>query len=595
MKNNLIQICYGVKRALSILGTTREKSKVLILWGLSLANYFISMVEPISQQLITDGAASLLTEGPQYSYLVRGFLLLVLSALLGYFIRAKSSSWSGLIGDMVADTISGDILEKAAHIKYKYFEDNKTYEQLTNIYKNVPRKLADMITWRTVPPLIGGGLGLIFSFVVLVRVSWVVAVLMVAGNIFSVVFYYKRMKDNYYLKRSQIPQMRWAEAYWNTIVSKDTIKEIKAFGLLRFIEDKWKEFSLKSSRENFKFAVKYSLRLLFSDICHVGLKVIALCYVCYLIITGENQIGDFLLVYGYFSTFDSYLSDISHAFISVGENAIYIKDWMKFMKLEEDELTALPNNEDLHIQIRNLRFKYSNSEAEVLRGLNLDIRKGEHIAIVGTNGSGKSTFISLLNGFYDNFEGEILINGTDIRKQLQYVRENFACVYQDFGKYEFSIYDNVKIGDLYRHITQEDIAEAVEKTRLSEFIDSLSDGIQTNLGTYEKGGLNLSGGQWQKIAISRALLRKSASVVILDEPTAALDPYAETLIYEEFLNMNQDKACILVSHRLGATKYADRILVFDKGRIAEMGTHKELMDKKGLYFDMYTAQAQWYV
>lgn len=594
MKNNIIQIYNGVKRALNILTSPREKIMVIILWVSSLMNYLITMIGPIIQQWIADGAASLLTDAPQHLLLVKGFILLVFSALLSFFIRAKSRSWSGHIEDMIADSVAGDIITKAAHIKYKYFEDSKTYEQLANIYKNVPRKLAVMITWRVVPPLVGGGVSLIFSFAVLCRVSLLVAILIAAGNVLSIVFYYMRMKDNYYLKREQIPQMRWAESYWNTIVGRDSIKEVKAFGILKFLENKWKEFSLKSSRENFRFAVKYSCRLLLADICHVGFKVIALCYVCYLIIIGQAQVGAFLLVYGYFSTFSMYLSDISNAFINIGENAIYIDDWMKFMKLEEDECTVLPDAEDLHIQIKNLRFKYPNSETEVLAGINLDIEKGEHIAVVGTNGSGKSTFISLLNGFYDNFEGEILLNGMDIRKQTENVRRKFACVFQEFGKYEFSIRDNVKLGDLYNEITEEDILKTLEKTKLSEFVSNLPEGIQTNLGTYERGGVNLSGGQWQKIAISRALLRKDASLVILDEPTAALDPCAETLIYEEFLNMNRDKACILVSHRLGATKYADKILVFDNGKIAETGTHKELMDKRGLYFEMYTAQAKWY-
>ncbi len=324
--------------------------------------------------------------------------------------------------------------------------------------------------------------------------------------------------------------------------------------------------------------------------------MLALGYTCYLIVSGNTSIGSFMLVYGSLSVFNGYMSDISNAFISLGENAIYIKDWISYMQLEEEDSDIADiADAELHIHIENLKFKYNNSGKYALNGISLDIKKGEHIAIVGENGSGKSTFVSLLNMFYDDYEGEILFNGKDIRKQAGSVRKKIATVFQDFGKYEMSIYDNLRMGDLSNEHSKSEIEHSIKEYGIMDFVDKMADGIDTNIGTYTENGIELSGGQWQKIAISRALINRDADLLILDEPTASLDPYAESLIYEQFMKANKDKACILISHRLGATKFADKIIVFDDGNIIEMGKHEELMRNKGKYYDMYVAQAKLYM
>jgi len=596
MRENIGLIFYGIRTAIGILKSKREKLMVVSLWGISLMSYVSSMLMPTVQKMITDGVYSFATETPDYSIIIGGLAIFIICSVIGFILRANVSVWTDEIKGIISDTVLGDILRKSTEIKYSYFEDNKTYEQLSNITNNVPQRLSDMITWRTVPPLIGGMVSLFFTTFVLAGVNSFIAILVAIGNVLSIVFYYKRMRDNYYLQRNQIPQRRVADEYWKVLTERIYAKEVNFFNIKEYIEEKWRNISIQASKTNYKFAVKYSNRLFISDFVQVFFKMAALGYVCYLIIDGKTSVGSFMLVYGSLSVFNGYMSDISNAFISLGENAIYIKDWIEYMELEEENSNnAKDEDEGLDIHIENLKFKYKNSDTYALKGINLDIKKGEHIAVVGENGSGKSTFVSLLNVFYDDYEGTIMLNGKDIRTQVASVRKKFASVFQDFGKYEMSIYDNIRIGDLSNNNSIDDIEKSIKESNIMDFIDNLPEGINTNIGIYSKDGIELSGGQWQKIAISRAIIKKDAELLILDEPTAALDPYAESLIYEQFLDANKNKTCILISHRLGGTKFADRIIVFDSGNIAEIGTHKELMEKKGKYYEMYLSQAKLYM
>lgn len=596
MRENIGLIFYGIRTAIGILKTKKEKAMVVALWGISLMSYVTSLLMLIVQKMITNGVYSFTTDTPQYSVIIGGIAIYAVCSIIGFILRANASVWTEEIKGIISDTLLGNILTKSTKIKYRYFEDNKTYEKLSNITNNVPNKLSDTITWRTVPPLIGGIVSLIFTTSLLVGVSGIIAILVAIGNILSIVFYYKRMRDNYYLQRNQIPQRRVANEYWRVLTERAYAKEMSFFNIKEYVEEKWRSISIQASKENYRFAVKYSKRLFISDFIQVLFKMVALGYTCYLIIDGKTSIGSFMLVYGSLSVFNGYMSDISNAFISLGENTIYIKDWIEYMELEEESCDSTENGEKgLDIHIENLKFKYKNSDKYAINGINLDIKKGEHIAVVGENGSGKSTFVSLLNMFYDDYEGTITLNGEDIRTQVAAVRRKFASVFQDFGKYEMSIYDNIRIGDLSKEYSRTDIENSIKENNIMDFNDDMPNGIDTIIGTYSESGIELSGGQWQKIAISRALIKKNAELLILDEPTAALDPYAESLIYEQFLKENEDKTCILISHRLGATKFADRIIVFDAGNIVEIGTHKELMEKRGKYHNMYIAQAKSYM
>ncbi len=589
-------LIFAIKKAIVLLPSKREKMMVITLWILALSSYFISMLFPTIQMWITDGASSLLQGNIQYYPLILGFSGLLVSIIIGFITRRKLFAWSDYVSSLITNSIYGDILKKSARLKYKYFDQKEMYDKLTQTSNTVPGKIASLITWNTVPPILGGIISMAFVTVTLCYVHWIIAVLVAIGNIASIYFYYKRMKNNYYLQIEQIPQKRWAGAYWGTLVGKGTLKEVSVFGLSDYLIEKWKNYSLITAKQNFKFSLKYSTIMLITDIVSILFKILALIITTYIIIEGRASIGTFMLVYGSINVFSGYLSDISRAFINISENSLYIDNWLEYMSLDDENIgvTTAPIYKDFNVEFVNVRFQYIGSESAAIDDLSIKIMQGEKVAIVGENGSGKSTFVALLNGLYDDYDGNILVNGQDIRQGISILRSNIVTAFQDYGCYEFSIRDNIRMGGIENEYTDAEIRNAAEMADALEFIDKYEYGIDTEIGSYSENGVNLSGGQWQKIALARTFINPKARLIVLDEPTASLDPFAESVVYRRFIEQINDQTAIIISHRLGATKFADRILVFDKGRIVEDGNHEKLMSDRGLYWDMYTSQSRMY-
>lgn len=325
------------------------------------------------------------------------------------------------------------------------------------------------------------------------------------------------------------------------------------------------------------------------------------------ILAGKCGIGSFVLIYSSAQNLQNSMNSIFACFNMIGSEGRYLEDYDTVMNFEEEQTditeghNTLDNEnaeslqEGIELDFKDVHFTYPGSDREILKGINLKIRQGEKIAIIGENGSGKSTFVSLLNGLYSPTKGEVLVNGKDIKEQLGILRKKMSCTLQDFGEYDFTIAENVRIGDLANVHTDKEVREALKKAGILEYVDTLKAGMETPLGNHAEGSVDLSGGQWQKLAMARNLIRADASIMIMDEPTAALDPVAESRLYQEFQNLTGDKTVLLISHRLGATRLADRILVFSDGQIVEDGSHEELLKQNGLYTQMYTAQSQWYV
>ena len=249
------------------------------------------------------------------------------------------------------------------------------------------------------------------------------------------------------------------------------------------------------------------------------------------------------------------------------------------------------------LEFKGVRFKYPGTDNYILKGISFKMESGRHYAFVGLNGAGKTTITKLLTGLYDEFEGDILINDKNISEYGQgELKSFFSVVYQDFARYHITMKDNIRIGGINAMESEDEaerIKQAVERVGLQETVKKLPDGIDTPLGKIKGGGMDVSGGEWQRIAMARAVMNP-APVRILDEPTAALDPISESRLYEEYEQISRDKTTIFISHRLGSTKLADEILVIGDGHIIENGTHDELMDLDGVYTQMYESQRSWY-
>lgn len=593
--NSIKNLLFAVKRVVTLLD--RQKKRMLFaLWVLSLLTYVVSVATPTIEMFIADGVVGIMNNTDAAIKLWIGIGGSVVCSALGFLSRKRLFVWSNYVGSTISDSIYRDMLQKSARIKYRYYEDKDIYEKFAKTASMVPDKIASLMTWSTIPPIIGGMFSMIAVAFSLMAADWKIALLVLLGNILSIFFYYRRMRDNYYLKVSQIPCKRWADTYWNIMVDKSKLKEVKTFRLFDYIAGRWEQLSFRMQGENMKLAVRYAFILFLTDIAAIIFKALALIYTVYLVVFGEKNVGIIMLVYGSINVFNGYMSDISRAFINLGENSLHIRNWITYMKLEEerrDEPAAGVESEVL-LKLSGVKFKYPKTDVYAIDGISVDIHAGEKIAVVGENGSGKSTFVSLINGLFEDYEGTILFDGTEIRDYPVYLRRSIATVFQDFGKYDLTIRENIALGDIVNEHSDEDIWAAAEKADATKFVSELDHQLDAKIGPYE-GGTYLSGGQWQKVAIGRTFLKESAKILILDEPTAALDPYSESRIYRRFLDVVENQAALLISHRLGATRYADRILVFDKGKIVEEGNHDKLMAQKGLYWKMYTAQASLYM
>lgn len=270
-----------------------------------------------------------------------------------------------------------------------------------------------------------------------------------------------------------------------------------------------------------------------------------------------------------------------------------LKDIDAFFQLPEEKISgnAVGATEVGIIEFRDVWFKYPNTENYILKGLSLVLLSGHHYAFVGKNGAGKSTIIKLLTGLYREYEGEILIDGKELKEYgLEELRRIYAVVYQDFAKYQVSLYDNISFGN--PGCTKEQVDEAIRICGLENLVRKIGD-VNRPLGKISQGGVEVSGGEWQRIALARAFI-KGNGILVLDEPTSALDPIMESRLYEEFGKICGARTTLFISHRLGSTRLADVIYVIDDGKVRESGSHEELMGNADCYADMYDSQKRWY-
>lgn len=331
-------------------------------------------------------------------------------------------------------------------------------------------------------------------------------------------------------------------------------------------------------------------------------KILMYTWLVYNVVTGAYQISDFVLYVGLVSTFHASVGYVNWIYSDMRTNSLMINDYRNFVDWKEDRETA--DEKDGHIteinldkfefRFENVSFKYPGHDNYVLKNVNLIFKNGAKLAVVGVNGAGKTTFIKLMMKLYEPSEGRILLNDVDIK---EYNREEyfklFSPVFQNVECFAMPIYQNISFAEEDK-TDMNKINEVLEQSGLSEKINSYEKGIHTNLlKIFDKEGIDLSGGEKQRLAMARALY-KDGKVVILDEPTAALDALAEDRMYREFKNMIHGKTAVFISHRLGSTRFCDKIAMFEDGTIVEEGTHEELMAKNGKYAYMFGIQSQYY-
>ena len=383
--------------------------------------------------------------------------------------------------------------------------------------------------------------------------------------------------------------------------SEDGIQEVRHYELFDYLKARWRAVADSYIFQKNQLSAKHLRNNLMADFLRSAVYLVILLLTAWVIYENPAMgLGVFTLVYTLSDRLQKSTASILTQVMQFSTSLAYLKEFfsLEYIEREVEEGAQSKKDDEANsfgdICFEDVSFTYPNSDKEVLHDISISIRAGEKIAIVGNNGSGKSTFISLLTGMFSPDKGSVNINGLSVEKHKQELRNKISVIFQDFAHYEATLRENIAVSDVSRKLSDEEIEELARKIHVEDVIREQTEGLDSLLGHLSQKGNDLSGGQWQKIALLRAVYRSNTNIMILDEPTAALDPISEAELYRNFSEITGDRTTILISHRLGITKLVDRILVFDDGKIIEDGSHRELMENKGHYYDMYQAQASWY-
>jgi ATP-binding cassette, subfamily B, bacterial len=401
-----------------------------------------------------------------------------------------------------------------------------------------------------------------------------------------------RGKEFYYIKQRQAKKARRLNYLWNLFTDKRTVKELRVMGADDYVLGKWTECRDETQEELWEQSRKDAVSVLFCDAIRIIGYGASIALALVLTLRGTISVGVFSACIATFMSLQTSTRNILELGGELPRELAFAGDYFTFIDLPEEVSGTAPYaGLHGHIALRDVSFKYPNTDSYAVRNVSLKIHKGEKIAILGENGSGKTTLTKLLLGMYPLAEGTVSYDGADVSglDKAQFLK-TVSAVGQNFVRYSLPLRENIAMSDIDQLGDDKKIGEALHDAGLKTLLDTV--GLDTELGT-AYGGDELSGGQWQKIAIARGLFR-SSELIILDEPTSALDPLVETEILSKFIELARDKTAVIISHRVGLCRLVDKIVVMKDGGIVEVGTHADLLRQDGEYTRLFTAQEKWY-
>jgi ATP-binding cassette, subfamily B, bacterial len=546
----------------------------------------------IDQVVILSRVHGMHSQSHLWRLVVLEFLLAIASDALGRAISLLDS----LLGDLFANYSSVQIMTHAATLDLDQFEDSVFYDKLerarqqttgrTILLSQVLSQVQDLITMA----FLAAGL-VVFN-------PWLIALLLLA--VVPAFLGEAHFNDlGYALARGQTPRRRELDYIRYVGASDETAKEVKIFDLSGFFIDRFKKISTQFYSDNKKLTFRRTgWGTMFALVGSIGYYT-AYAVILFQTIGGHLSIGDLTFLAGSFRQTRSLLEGILSRFTSVSQGAIYLRDFFEFFDIEPKiKITQNPRPFPQPIQVgftfEDVGYHYVHSTQWAIRHLSFSLHAGERLALVGENGAGKTTLVKLLARLYDPTEGRILLDGHDLREyDIKELRMQIGIIFQDYLRYQMTIAQNIAAGNIEQKDNQDLIIGSAKKSMADKLAEKYPDGYDQMLGRRFDQGVDLSGGEWQKIALARAYMR-DAQLLILDEPTAALDAKAEYGVFQRFAELTRGKSAVLISHRFSTVRMADRILVLDKGELIELGSHEELLEMGGHYAELFHLQAMGY-
>lgn len=530
-------------------------------------------------------------EGMENMVLWGIWLLVILT--LGTAMQRIGIYQMDLAGMKLMERMAPDIAGRLKSLEYAAFEQQRTQELFQKMSGSPENGILNCCL--STLYVIQRTIQLVFSMTVIFTISpWMGLGIVIIGIPMMILGYYAAGHSMTVTEEGADARRRMADIK-SLLTNKHAMFEMKLFDAARLFTEKWNHYSTEYA----DIAMRENREVMKLDICSRFLSLVYLVFLVFMaaagLMGGSLTLGQFTAVLNGVAGIGRNLNDASRQVIWLSLNAMEINYYMDFLGLEtRGDLGKTEKLSYYDIAFENVSFRYPGTERDILKNVTFYAKEGERIAFVGENGAGKSTIIKLLCGLYEPTTGNVTIGGVPVREISPEFRTHlFSVVFQNFQSYQLTLRENVAFGNLKALGDDEKLLHALKLANAGELADFRGKGLDRNLGRLEKDGQDLSRGEWQRVAMARAFV-SDAKYVILDEPTASLDPLAESRMYGNFADIFRERGTILISHRLASARMADRILVLDGGRIVQTGSHEELMARDGLYRTMFLAQSSFY-